>query len=235
MDVHTCHIYVPPLRITVRHFFLFRPPKNFWSDCKIIDLLQWVVVFCKPSSRDLSIPHSFPVFDETVLFNGLVQWSCSKVLFNGLVQRSCSKVLFKGLDERSCSMVLVNGLGQWSCPMVLVNGLGQWSWSMVLFNGLDERVDMTKLCDVCQPVILLDLRDTSRALCRWTEQKLLTTTPFFFVITLHIPQHKQSYNKAFLSCHLSIPHSFPVFDNYPVYQLHHLSSGASRVHEPYIR
>ena len=153
------------------------------------------MVFCKPSSRDLSIPHSFPVFDETVLFN---QRSCSKILFKDLVQRSCSKVLFKGLDE---------------------------------------RVDMTKLCDVCQPVILLDLRDTSRALCRWTEQKLLTTTPFlfFFVITLHIPQHKQSYNKAFLSCHLSIPHSFPVFDNYPVYQLHHLSTGASRVHEPYIR
>ena len=139
----------------------------------------------------LSIPHSFPVFDETVLFNGLVQWSCSKVLF----------------------------------------------------KGLDERVAMSQLCDVCQPVILLDLRDTSRALCRWTEQKLVTTTPFvfFFVITLHIPQHKQSYNKANWAVtyqfptDLSSPHSFPVFDNYPVYQLHHLSSGASRVHEPYIR
>ena len=80
--------------------------------------------------------------------------SCSKVLFKGLVQWSCSKVLFKGLVQRSCSKVL--------------------------FNGLDERVAMSQLCDVCQPVILLDLRDTSSALCRWTEQKLVTTTPLYF-------------------------------------------------------
>ena len=67
-----------------------------------------------------------------------------------------------------------------SCSKVLFKGLVQWSCSKVLFNGLDERVAMSQLCDVCQPVILLDLRDTSSALCRWTEQKLVTTTPLYF-------------------------------------------------------
>ena len=142
-------------------------------------------------------PTHFPFsMKRSCSIKGLVQRSCSKILFN---QRSCSKILFKDLVQRSCSKVLFKGLVQRSCSKVLFKGLVQRSCSKVLFNGLDERVDMTQLCDVCQPVILLDLRDTSRALCRWTEQKLLTTTPFlfFFVITLHIPQHKQSYNKAF--------------------------------------
>ena len=132
----------------------------------------------------------------------------SRFRWNCLVQWSCSMVLFKGLVQRS----------RWKGCYVPI----MWCLSTSNSFGSSRHVKSTLPMDRAKTC-------NHYAFC------------IFFVITLHIPQHKQSYNKANWAVtyqfptDLSSPHSFPVFDNYPVYQLHHLSTGASRVHEPYIR
>ena len=77
-----------------------------------------------------------------------------------------------------------------SCPMVLSNGLVQRSCSMVLVNGLGQR-------------------PWSKVLVNGLVQWVAMTQLCLLFITLHIPQHKQSYNKANCTVNYRFPTHFP--------------------------